>query len=212
MAIFLDSAIIHEVREAAGLGFVKGVTTNPTLILKSGSQDYVGAVAEICNTIPGKVFYQINAPTLSEMRQEYDQVKDISPNLAYKIPCTLTGLQFTAELSRKAEVGITAIFTPAQAYLSAEAGARYVLPFVNRTTRLTGSGFELVNSIVEVIAHTQCEVLAVSLKSALEVTDVVRAGAQHISIPLNLIKEMAENSLTQSAISDFNQSLSQLKG
>lgn len=212
MSIFLDSANPNDLREAAGYGFVAGATTNPTLLAKAGYKDLYAAMTEICGILPGIIFYQLTSHTLPEMEAEYHRFKQISPNLALKIPCNLTGLQFAARFSREISIAMTAIFTPAQAYLASEAGASYVLPFVNRATRFTGNGLEVLASIVDAIQGSTCEVLAVSLKTPAEVIEAIKAGADHVSIPLQLIKDMAESALTNMAIAEFDQSLTQMRG
>lgn len=212
MSVFLDSAMPNDLREAASYGLIAGATTNPVLLAKAGYKDLYAAMVEICTLLPGTIFYQLTSHTLPEMEAEYHRFREISPNLALKIPCNLTGLQFAARVSHEISIAMTAIFTPAQAYLASQAGAHYVLPFVNRTTRYTGTGLEVLTSIVDVIQGSTCEVLAVSLKTPAEVVEVVKAGADHISITLPLIKEMAESPLTNMAMAEFDQSLKEMRG
>ena len=207
MSLYLDSANLDDVREAANLGFVRGATTNPKLLANAGHTDFYKAMEEICPLLPGTVFYQLITESLEEMRQEYRVFRSVAPNLGIKIPCTLTGLQFAKEISRESIVAVTAVFSPAQAYLAGEAGARFVIPFVNRYTRLTGSGEELVSDIAIVLQGSRCQVLAASVKSAREAVGILQAGAQHISLPLAVIKEMSESPFTRTAIEEFNQAL-----
>jgi len=207
MSLYLDSANLDDVREAANLGFVRGATTNPKLLAVAGHTDFYKALGEICPLLPGTVFYQLVTETLAEMRNEYRVFRHVAPNLGIKIPCTLTGLQFAKEISRESIVAVTAVFTPAQAYLAGEAGARFVIPFVNRISRFTGSGPEVVTNISIVLQGSRCQVLAASIKSASEAVQILQAGAQHISLPLVVIREMAESPLTRNAIDEFNQAL-----
>jgi transaldolase len=137
------------------------------------------------------------------MRPEGDRFLEIAPNLGLKIPCTLEGLRFAAEARGRAKIAITGVFTPGQAYLAAQAGADYVIAYVNRVTRFTGDGPGLIGDIVEILEPTACEVLAAGIKSAAEAVDVLLAGAQHISLPLEVIQAMAENPLTQRAVEEF---------
>lgn len=212
MALFIDSANLDEIREAVDLGFIAGVTTNPTSLVKAGHKDFYATLQQICEIMPGTVFYQLTSHSQTEMLQEFNQFREIAPNLALKIPCDLAGLKFAAQVSKDIPVGMTAIFTPSQAYLAAQAGASYVLPFVNRATRYSGAGLEMLASVVDVLSATACEVLAVSIKTPSEVVDILRLGADHISIPLDLIKEMADSGLTQQAMHEFDQNFSKIRG
>ncbi len=207
MAIFLDSAAIDDARSAAAYGFVFGATTNPTLLVRAGHGDFWAALSELCGIFPGPVFYQLVAHELPEMREEYQHFRRAGPNLAFKIPCTLLGLQFAAEVSRETVVAVTSIFHPSQAYLSAQAGARYVIPYVNRLTRSVGHGPAKMAEMSAVLHGTTCEVLAAGIKSAEEAVESVLAGAHHISTPLDVITGMAENVLSQAAIAEFDAAL-----
>ena len=211
MALFLDSAVITEAEKASSLGFVNGATTNPTLLVKAGHTDFHLALEIICSKFKGPVFYQLIKHELDDMNEEYFEFKDIAPNLGFKIPCTLAGVQFAAKISGNSIVAVTSVFNPSQAYLAAQAGARYVIPYVNRSTRFTGDGIALVGSLHAILAGSGCEVLAASIKSAAEATAILLAGSPHISVPFHVITEMAENSLSQIAISEFDQKLSEVR-
>jgi transaldolase len=211
MAIFLDSAVITEAKEASSLGFIRGATTNPTLLIKAGHTDFHQALEIICSQLNGPVFYQLTAHELDDMNKEYLEFRDIAPNLAFKIPCTLTGLQFASRISGNSTLAVTSIFNPSQAYMALQAGAHFVIPYVNRTTRFTGDGIALVKSLRDILYGSGCELLAAGIKSAAESTAALLAGSHHISVPFDVIIEMAENSLSQMAISEFDQKLSQAK-
>lgn len=128
MALFLDSAVLVEAEKASSLGFVSGATTNPALLVKAGHTDFHRALEILCSRFKGPVFYQLTKHELDNMNKEYLEFKDIAPNLGFKIPCTLTGLQFAAKVSDNSTVAVTSIFNPSQAYLAAQAGARYIIP------------------------------------------------------------------------------------
>jgi len=209
MAVFLDSAVINEVNKASSLGFIRGATTNPTLLIKAGHTDFRQALAIICSQFNGPVFYQLTTHELDDMNREYLEFREIAPNLGFKIPCTLIGLQIAASISSNSLVAVTSIFNPSQAYMAIQAGARYVIPYVNRTTRFTGDGIALVKSIGNILSGSECEVLAAGIKSVAEATAVLLAGSHHVSVPFDLIVEMAENSLSQMAISEFDKNLSE---
>ena len=205
MALYVDSAIIDQVREACDSGLVSGVTTNPILIAQSGRPaDEV--VREICQISPGPVFYQLTSASPEEMEEEGQRFAELSPSqIVLKIPCTLAGLRVTASLSEDVDCAVTAIFSAAQTYLAIEAGARYVIPYVNRATRLLGDGLELVRSMASIAAITgrEAEVLAASLKTPEEVVSAALAGAKHVTVPYSVIKAMAAHPLSEAAIEEF---------
>jgi transaldolase len=212
MALFLDSALVTEAKKASALGFIRGATTNPTLLIKAGHMDFYQALEVLCSQFDGPVFYQLTKHELDDMDKEYIRFKGIAQNLGFKIPCTLTGLQFATKISNNSMVAVTSVFNPSQAYLAAQTGARYVIPYVNRTTRFTGDGIALVKSLKTILDGTDCEVLAAGIKSAAEATAVLFAGSHHVSVPFDVIDEMAENSLSQRAISEFDNNLSEAAG
>jgi len=203
MALFLDSASLDEARQAASYGYVTGCTTNPALLARAGHADAHEALRALCALFHGPVFYQLLARSVDAMRPEAGRFLGIAPNLGLKIPCTLEGLRFANEMRGRAKIAITGVFNPSQAYLAAQAGSDYVIPYVNRVTRFTGDGPGLIGDLVELLEPTECEVLAAGIKSASEAVDVLLAGAQHVSLPLEVIHAMAENPLTQKAMEDF---------
>jgi transaldolase len=203
MALFLDSAQLEDARRASALGFVIGATTNPSLLARAGHADALQALKALCPLFPGTVFYQLLGHTPREMETEAEAFLNLAENLGLKIPCTADGLTFAARASSRATVAITGVFTPAQAYLSAQAGAEYVIPYVNRVTRFTGDGPGLIGQIAAILDPTDCEILAAGIKSPAEAVDTLLAGAQHVSLPLDVILGMAENPLTEKAVTDF---------
>jgi len=211
MALFLDSANLDEAREAASYGFVIGCTTNPTLLARAGHKDPLPALETLCGLFKGTVFHQVMGHSLEEMGAEARRFMKLGANLGLKIPCTLTGLRFAAEISPEVTVGMTGVFSPSQAYLSAQAGAHYAIPYVNRVTRLTGDGPGLVAAMAEVLAAEECKILAAGIKSPAEAVETLLAGAVHVSLPLDVIRAMAENALTEKAIADFEASWAERK-
>jgi transaldolase len=209
MSIYLDSANPDEVRQAMALGFVAGITTNPLIIAreKRPAPDLIAELLEVC---PGTVFYQLTSHSLAEMRKEAEIFHAIAPNrLALKIPCTFTGLSLVAELSSRMTCAVTAIFTPGQTLLATEARARYIIPYVNRMTRLLGDGILQVSKMAEIcrIAGRGTEVIAASLKSIDEVVEVRLTGAQHVTVPWNILQALAEDSLSYQAIEEFDSAI-----
>ena len=203
MVIFLDSAIHEEVKEAMAWGFVAGVTTNPVLLAAAGDVS-LDALKPLCDMVPGLVFYQLASQGLNAMLMEGQAAFSVSPSqVVLKVPCTLDGLRVVARLSLELPCAVTAIFSPAQAYMAREAGARYLVPYVNRGTRLMGDGPGLIRSMAEVINGRSTEIVAASIKSSTEAVAALNAGAQHLTLPLKVIKEMARHSLSDQAIEEF---------
>ncbi len=205
MALYLDTALIDEAREALGWGFVTGVTTNPKLMARAG-RPAEEVIADLCALCPGPVFYQPVATDPAALEEEGRRFSAISPaQVVLKICASLDHLAVLARLARDIPCAATAVFSAAQAYLAAEAGARYVIPYVNRMARYSGQGPTLVREIAAVLpaAGRRAELLAASLRDVPEVLATLAAGAQHITIPLALIREMAEHPLSQQAIAEF---------
>jgi transaldolase len=203
MALFLDSANLEDARRAASLGFVVGATTNPGLLARAGHTDGLQALQSLCPLFPGTVFYQLLGHTPEEMLAECAPFLSLAENVGLKVPCTVSGLAFTAQVSPRATIAVTGVFTPGQAYLAAQAGAEYVIPYVNRVTRLTGDGPGLVGQMAAILDPTECEILAAGIKSPAEAVDTLLAGAGHVSLPLEVILAMAESPLTEKAVADF---------
>ncbi|RLC60695.1 MAG: transaldolase [Chloroflexota bacterium] len=209
MAIYLDSASVEDARRAAELGFVAGITTNPKLIARTG-RAAEEIIPELCDVLgEGLVFYQLTAPTVEEREREAHRFAALRPgHVGLKIPCTTENL---ALLLRLAEDGLTcaatAVFSVHQALLACEAGADCIIPYVNRATRLLGDGLALVAEIAAVVEVTggTSEVLAASFRSVSEVVGAVLAGADHVTVPLNLLLALGDHPLSEQAIAEFAQ-------
>lgn len=206
MTLFLDSALADDARRAGALGLVRGITTNPTLMAKA-SRPAEEVIQELCSLISGLVFYQLTAPTIVEREAEAHRMANLIPKrIGLKIPCTTENLALAARLVQSGyTVGITAIFSAAQVYLAAEAGAHFVLPYVNRSTRLLGDGLALVRQMRAVIDSTRppLEILAASVKTPAEAVDTLLAGAHHLTLPLSVIEAMGQHPLSDETIIEF---------
>jgi transaldolase len=203
MALFLDSALVDEAAQAASLGFLAGVTTNPTLVARAGrpSRD---VIADLCATLPGTIFHQVRAAPGPHLDAEIDLFRQISEQVAFKLPCTLDYARWANALAREGVVvAMTAVYSPAQAYLAAQAGAAYVIPYVNRATRYCGSGPALVAEMAAVLEGTGCQILAASIKTPAEAVESLLAGAQHLSLPWKVLVAMAHHDLTDLALQEF---------
>ena len=168
MSLYLDSALVEDARHAFSTGLVKGITTNPSLVAKTGRLA-AEVIAELCECSTGIVFHQLTEKAPATRKREAIQIAGIRPGrVGLKIPCTYENLSLAADLVGLGYiVGITAIFNTAQVYLACEAGAQFILPYVNRSTRLLGDGINLVRQMRAVIEadNSNTEIIAASIKT-----------------------------------------------
>lgn len=205
MSLFLDSALASDARTAMALGFVSGITTNPNLLAKVGREP-AHVIAELADICPGPVFYQLAAPTLDLREAEARRILALRPNIGLKIAMTTENMALAAKFAKEGvEVGMTATYSAGQTYLACEAGVSYSIAYVNRSTRLQGDGLALVSQMRAVVnaCDTATTIMVASLKSVNEVVQSVLAGAQHVTIPLDLLLEMGNHPLSEQAIEEF---------
>ncbi len=204
MALFLDSAHMDDVHRAMALGFVAGVTTNPTLIARVGRPG-LDILSDILACTPGPVFYQVTAETVDGRGAQARQASNMAPTRVYiKIPATTENFVLATQLAGEGILcAITAVSHPSQAYVSMLAGAAYTIPYVNRLTRQLGDGVAVLRDCASIVKNSRTKVLAASLKTVDEVAAVVQAGADDITIPLDLILALGEHELSHQAIADF---------
>jgi len=205
MAIYIDSANLDEAKAAQALGWVFGVTTNPLLLAKAGQspQQILDALTELQFK---EVFYQLVSTSLETMQMEADRVSEIvgSP-LILKIPPTILGFEFVSRLGDQYVCCITAVYGPSQALVAQEAGARYVAVYVNRATRFMGDGLEMVREIAEILKSGQTEILAASIKSTKEACQALSAGAHHLTLPLEVLRDLITHPLSEQAVAEFQE-------
>jgi len=206
MRIFLDTANIEQIRKAAKLGIVSGVTTNPTLLAKEGMPDYQAAIKEICSIIPGP----ISAEVLTEEAQAMiEQARDIStwaPNVVIKIPATAAGLEAISALAKEnIKVNMTLCFSLNQALLGALAGATYVSPFVGRLDDVGHDGMQVVRDIVEVYERYKLptQVIAASIRHPQHCVAAAKAGAHIATVPYSVLMQMIQHPLTDAGVTRF---------
>ncbi len=209
MAIYLDSASVEDARRAAELGFVAGVTTNPKLVARAG-RAAEEVIPELCDALgEGLVFYQLTAPTVEEREVEARRFAALRPGrVVLKIPCTTENLVLLRRLVDEGfACAATAVFSAHQALLACEAGADYIIPYVNRATRLQGDGVALVAELAAVVEATGglSEILAASFHGVSEVVQAVLAGADHVTLPLSLLLALGDHPLSEQAIVEFAQ-------
>lgn len=201
--IYLDSAILEEAEAAVTMGWVKGITTNPTLLNKSqlSPEQCLKQLAAIC---PGELYYQLCATNFEGMITEAHQAAEIiGDRLVLKIPATELGFRVTAHLSSEIVCSLTAIYSPAQAAIAQQAGAKYAIAYVNRATRLLGNGLTLVTEMAQILKDSKTEILAASIKSPEEAAATLQAGAHHLTLPLNILRAMTTHELSTKTVAEF---------
>lgn len=206
MRLFLDTANIDEVRDAARMGIVSGVTTNPTLMSKESGISYRERVQEICEVVNGPVSAECESRELAGLLEEAREIASWHPNVAVKIPIDETGLEATSLLSREGiTINMTLVFSTNQALLAATAGATYVSPFVGRIDDAGQDGMEVVREAVEIFDryHLPAQVLAASLRHPRHVVAAARAGAPIATLPYAVLKAMVKHPLTDIGIERF---------
>ena len=204
MALYLDSALISEAETARDLGWVTGITTNPTLLAKSDLPPET-TLKRLASLIDGEVFYQLTSAGLNGMLAEAQLVHRIlGEQTVLKIPASSTGFQALARLSKEIPSSVTAIFHPAQALVARAAGARYAIAYVNRTTRLLGDGVGFVREMAELLKGSQTRILAASIKSPQEAVATVNAGAHVLTLPLEVLESLTNHPISEKTILDFN--------
>ncbi len=202
--IYLDSAIISDAKIAIQYGWVKGITTNPTLLAKSDLSPEE-TLQQLANISPGELYYQLTATSPENMIAEGKKAYQlIGEKTVLKIPATTIGFQVTATLSSHIPCAVTAIYSSAQAAIAKEAGAKYAIAYVNRATRLLGDGLALVKEMAKVLEGSETEILAASLKSPQEAADALQAGAHHLTVPLDILTAMTTHELSENTVRAFN--------
>ncbi|WP_323716606.1 fructose-6-phosphate aldolase [Paracoccus aminovorans] len=206
MKFFVDTADVAAIRELNDLGMVDGVTTNPSLILKSG-RDILEVTKEICDLVDGPVSAEVVASKVEDMIREGEHLAKIAPNITVKVPLTWDGLKACKALSSQGhKVNVTLCFSAAQAILAAKAGATFISPFIGRLDDINFDGMELIAQIREIYDNYdfQTEILAASIRSVNHITDAARIGADVITAPPAVIKAMANHVLTDKGLEQFN--------
>jgi len=206
MKFFVDTADTAEIRELAATGLLDGVTTNPSLIHKSGRK-FLEVIAEICDLVPGPVSAEVAATEFSQMMREAAVLKAIAPNVCIKVPLTPDGLRACHELSREGTlVNVTLCFSAAQALLAAKAGAAFISPFIGRLDDIGQNGMELIAEIVAIYRNypaIKTEVLAASIRHPIHLIEAARLGADVATIPPNVIKQLYHHPLTDKGLAAF---------
>jgi len=206
MQIYLDTANIDQIRQAAKLGVISGVTTNPSLVSHEGTADYEAVVKEICSIIPGPVSAEVVTEETEAMIKQARDLASWAPNVVIKIPATAAGLEAISTLTKEGiKVNMTLCFSLNQALLGALAGATYVSPFVGRLDDIGHDGMELVEDIVDVFSYYDLptEVIAASIRHPQHCVAAAKAGAHIATVPYNVLMQMMQPPLTDIGITRF---------
>jgi transaldolase len=205
MKFFVDSADVSEVHEAVEWGLADGVTTNPSLLAKTG-RPYADVLRELCTMVDGPVSAEVVAGEAPEMVEEGQKLARLHPNIVVKCPLTVEGLKATRALSaRGIRVNVTLIFSPLQALAAAKCGASYVSPFVGRLDDIGQDGFLAVEQIVRIFRNYSfpTEVLVASIRSPNHLLRTAEIGAHVATLPFNVIRQILKHPLTDIGLENF---------
>lgn len=205
MKFFIDTADIEEIRQALEMRVLDGVTTNPSLVAKTGKK-FDDLIAEICALVPGPVSAEVVSIDADGMWQEALTLSKIAPNIVIKLPTTLAGVQTCARCKQEGiKTNLTLCFSPSQALIVAKAGATYVSPFVGRLDDISHYGMDLVRQIVQIYRQYQYEtqVLVASIRHPLHLIEAAMIGADVCTIPYQVIEKLLQHPLTDIGIEKF---------
>jgi transaldolase len=206
MKFFIDTADLGEIRDLAATGLVDGVTTNPSLVAKTGRK-FLDVVREICAVVPGPVSAEVTATDTATMLAEGRKLAKIAKNVTVKVPLTPDGLKACRALSQEGTmVNVTLCFSAAQAILAAKAGASFISPFVGRLDDIGQNGMELIREIVAIYRNYpqwKTEVLVASIRNPLHVIEAAKMGAHVGTLPPAVLRQMFAHPLTEKGLTTF---------
>jgi transaldolase len=205
MKFFIDTADVREIREANELGLVDGVTTNPSLIAKSGRR-FEEVIREITDIVDGPISAEVISLEHDGMVAEAAELVKIHPNIVIKLPMTPEGLKATKTLTAKGiKTNVTLIFTPMQALLAAKAGATYVSPFVGRLDDISQDGMGIINEIRTIFDNygMEAQIIVASIRNPVHVLNSALIGADVCTIPYSVMLQLSKHPLTDAGIKKF---------
>lgn len=209
MKFFIDTANLNEIREAADLGILDGVTTNPSLMAKegiTGSQKILNHYLAICELVDGDVSAEVIATDYEGMIREGEELAALHKNIVVKIPMTLTGIKAISYFSKKGiRTNCTLVFSAGQALLAAKAGASYISPFLGRLDDISSNGLDLIAQIRTIYDNYvfDTEILAASVRHPMHIIHCAEIGADVVTAPLKAITALANHPLTESGLAQF---------
>ncbi|MAN78918.1 MAG: fructose-6-phosphate aldolase [Rhodospirillaceae bacterium] len=205
MKFFVDTADVADIKRLNDTGLVDGVTTNPSLVAKSG-RDFIDVIKEICALVDGPVSAEVTATDAAGMIEEGRKLAKVAKNVAVKVPLTEAGLVACKTLSKEGTpVNVTLCFSAAQALLAAKAGAAFISPFVGRLDDIGQDGMSLIGEIAEIYSNYefQTEILVASVRSPQHVVDAARIGADVCTLPPGVIWQLFKHPLTDKGLEAF---------
>ncbi len=205
MKFFLDTAMVEEIREVASWGLLDGVTTNPTLVAKTG-RPFKEVVKEILEIVDGPVSLETVSLDAEGMIREGKMLAELGENVVVKIPMTPEGLKAVQALeSEGIPTNVTLVFSPTQALLAAKAGASYVSPFVGRIDDVSGEGMKLIREIKEIFMNYEIstEIIVASIRNPMHVVEAALIGADICTVPYSVMKSLFKHPLTDVGIKRF---------
>ncbi|MEE8414551.1 MAG: fructose-6-phosphate aldolase [Dehalococcoidales bacterium] len=207
MRIFLDTAEIEQIKEAAKLGVIDGITTNPSLLAQAGATDYEAIIKEISSIIPGPISTEVVVEGVGPMLEQARQMATWATNVVIKIPITAEGLEVISTLAREnIKVNCTLCFSANQALLAARAGAAYISPFVGRLDDIGQDGMQLVADIVDMYDNyddISTQIIAASIRHPEHCLRAAQIGADIATIPYKVLMQMIKHPLTDTGIARF---------
>lgn len=205
MKFFADTADIKELKEVQDMGMLDGVTTNPSIIAKSG-RDFKDVIKEICAFVPGPVSAEVAALDFAGMMREANVLRAIAKNVAVKVPLTIDGLKACKALSSEGTmVNVTLCFSANQALLAAKAGATFISPFIGRLDDVNLDGMQLIQDIRQIYDnyHFETNILAASIRTVNHIKEAALIGADYATAPPSVIKSLVNHPLTDKGIASF---------
>ena len=205
MQFFVDTAEIEDIKKLHEMGLLDGVTTNPSLVAKSG-RNFKEVIKEICAVVPGPVSAEVSATDYDTIMKEGEVLAKLADNVVVKLPLTIDGLKACKVFSgRGIKTNVTLCFSPNQALLAAKCGATYISPFIGRLDDINLDGVELIEQIRQIYDNYNftTQILAASIRTPNHVTEVALAGADVATIPPAVIYKLADHPLTKSGLEQF---------
>jgi len=205
MKFFLDTANVKEIQEAASLGLLDGVTTNPSLVAKEG-RSFKEVLIEICNIVDGPISAEVVSLEADAMVKEGKELAKIHKNIVVKVPLIAEGLKATKRMAAEGiKVNVTLCFSPTQALLAAKAGAWCVSPFIGRLDDISSNGMELIRQILTIYRNYdfKTQVLVASVRHPQHVVEAALAGGHICTMPFSIFQQMVKHPLTDSGLKKF---------
>ncbi len=205
MKFFLDTANVKEIQEAASLGLLDGVTTNPSLVAKEG-RSFKEVLIEICNIVDGPISAEVVSLEATAMVKEGKELAKIHKNIVVKVPLIAEGLKATKRMAAEGiKVNVTLCFSPTQALLAAKAGAWCVSPFIGRLDDISSNGMELIRQILTIYRNYdfKTQVLVASVRHPQHVVEAALAGGHICTMPFSIFQQMVKHPLTDSGLKKF---------